>query len=70
MLYTLERGEVIAQPGALDRAAEALPAEWHDLIRQVRQDRNLPWNAPARPGSIERAIAFVEYVRTQALDSR
>jgi hypothetical protein len=70
MLYTLERGEVITKPGGLDWAAEALPAEWHDLIRQVRRDRNVPWNAPAPPGAIERAVAFVEYVRTRALDSR
>jgi hypothetical protein len=66
MLYTLERGEVITKPGALDWAAEALPAEWRDLIRQVREDRLVQWDAPPPPGSVERAVAFVEYVRARA----
>jgi Domain of unknown function (DUF4111) len=62
MLYTLERGEVISKPGALEWAAEALPAEWRDLIEQVRKDRLVPWNSPLAPGSMERAVAFVAYV--------
>ena len=66
MLYTLEHGEVISKQGALSWAAETLPLEWHDLIEQVRQDRLVRWNAPPRPGSVERAIAFVEYVQERA----
>jgi hypothetical protein len=70
MLYTLEHGEVITKPGALDWAAEALPAEWRDLVRQVRADRLVQWNAPPPPGAIERAVAFVEYVQARELSSR
>jgi len=70
MLYTLEHGEVIAKPGALDWAAEALPAEWRDLVRQVRADRLVQWDAPPPPGAIERAVAFVEYVQERELSSR
>ena len=67
MLYTLERGKVISKPGALDWAAETLP-EWRELTAQVRQDRLVQWNAPPPPGSMERALAFVGYVRARALD--
>jgi aminoglycoside adenylyltransferase-like protein len=70
MLYTLERGEVITKPGALDWATEALPAEWRDLIGQVRNDRFVRWNTPPPPGSMERAVAFVEYVQARELSSR
>jgi len=70
MLYTLEHGEVITKPGALDWAAEALPAEWRDLVRQVRADRLVQWDAPPPPGAIERAVAFVEYVQERELSSR
>ena len=70
MLYTLEHGEVITKPGALDWAAEALPAEWRDLVRQVRADRLVQWDAPPPPGAIERAVAFVEYVQARELSSR
>jgi aminoglycoside adenylyltransferase-like protein len=70
MLYTLERGEVITKPGALDWAAESTPAEWRDLIGQVRNDRFVQWNTPPPPGSMERAVAFVEYVQARELSSR
>jgi hypothetical protein len=70
MLYTLERGEVITKPGALDWAAGALPAEWRDLIGQVREDRLVRWNAPPPAGSMERAVALVEYVQARELSSR
>jgi Domain of unknown function (DUF4111) len=69
MLYTLERGEVISKPDALDWAADALPAEWRDLIGQVRDDRLVPWDAPPPKGSLERAEAFVEYVQARALST-
>jgi predicted nucleotidyltransferase len=69
MLYTLEHGEVIAKQDALTWAAETLPAEWRALIAQVRADRSVRWDAPARPGSMERAIAFVEYVQARAREA-
>jgi hypothetical protein len=70
MLYTLERGEVITKPGALDWAAEALPAKWRDLIGQVREDRLARWNARPPSGAMERTVAFVEYVQARELSSR
>jgi hypothetical protein len=50
MLFTLERGEVISKPDALDWAETAIPAEWRELIDQVRQDRHVPWNDPPAAG--------------------
>lgn len=69
MLYTLELGEVISKHEALEWAAERLPIEWRDLIEQVQRDRLVRWNSPPRPGSMERAVAFVEYVQEQARTS-
>ncbi|HKN63208.1 MAG TPA: aminoglycoside adenylyltransferase domain-containing protein [Gaiellaceae bacterium] len=69
MLHTLEHGEVIAKPSALDWAAETLPAEWRGLLGQVRRDRSVQWDAPPPPGSMERAVAFVEYVQARELSS-
>jgi hypothetical protein len=66
MLYTLERGAVISKPEALDWATEAMSAEWRDLIEQVRQDRFVRWNDPPRPGSVDRILAFVQYVQERA----
>jgi hypothetical protein len=71
MLYTLEHGQVISKRQALDWAALAMPAEWRDLIAQVRRDRFVQWNDPPRPGSVERSLAFVEYVHARAaMDNR
>ena len=69
MLYTLEHGEVISKPSALQWAADTMPAEWHDLIGQVRKDRFVQWNDPPRRGSVERTLAFVDYVREHARSS-
>jgi hypothetical protein len=66
MLYTLEHGEVISKQDALGWALEALPYEWRDLIERVRQDRLVHWNEPTRPGSVDRAVRFVEYVQERA----
>jgi hypothetical protein len=66
MLYTLEHGEVISKQGALDWATEAVTAEWSDLIDQVRRDRFVRWNDRPRPGSVERTLAFVEYMQQRA----
>jgi hypothetical protein len=66
MLYTLERGEVIAKQEALAWAREAMPSKWHELIDQVRRDRFVTWNDPPRPGSVERSLALVAYVQERA----
>ena len=66
MLFTLEHGEVISKQGALDWATVAMPSEWRDLIDQVRHDRFVRWNDPPRAGSVERTLAFVEYVQERA----
>ena len=66
MLYTLEQGEVISKEDALEWGAETMADDWRDLIDQVRQDRFAQWNDPPRPGSVERARAFVEYVQERA----
>lgn len=63
MLYTLRTGRVTSKQAALEWALEALDPEWHELIRQVVEDRPLPWNDPPRPGSVERTLAFAEYAR-------
>ena len=66
MLYTLEHGAVISKQAALEWAAETLPLEWRDLIEQVQGDRLVSGNDPPRPGSVDRAVAFVEYVQGRA----
>ncbi len=65
MLYTFEHGEVICKQAALEWAARVLPREWRDLLEQVQADRLVTWNDPPRPGSVERAVAFAEYVRAR-----
>ena len=65
MLYTLEHGEVISKQAALEWAARVLPREWRDLLEQVQADRLVTWNDPPRPGSVQRAVAFAEYVRAR-----
>jgi hypothetical protein len=66
MLYTLRAGEVASKPAALAWGLEALDPEWHGLIRQVIDDRPLPWNDPPRPGSVEQTVAFAEHARALA----
>ena len=63
MLYTLEHDEVVSKQHALQWAARTLPAEWRDLIDQVRNDRFVQWNDSPRPGSVDRTLAFVAYVQ-------
>jgi hypothetical protein len=71
MLYTFERGQVVSKRHALDWAAEAIHAEWRDLIDQVRDDRFVRWNDPPRPGSVDRTLAYVGHVQERArADSR
>ncbi len=70
MLYTLEHGEVISKPAALEWAAQMLPLEWRHLVDQVRNDRFVAWNDPPRPGSVDRAVEFVEYLQERARSTR
>lgn len=70
MLYTLRTGEIESKPAALAWGLGVLDAEWHTLIRQVADDRQLPWNDPPRPGTVERTIAFAEYAKELASPER
>jgi ribosomal protein L32 len=73
MLYTFEHGEVISKQRALDWATRELPAEWNELIAQVRADRFVQWNDPRDPdpsnapgrssSSCRSAPAWVKVVR-------
>ena len=66
MLFTVERGEVVSKPGALDWVETELP-EWRELVEQVRADRlTVAWNEPARPGSIARTVRFVEQAQARS----
>jgi hypothetical protein len=66
MLYSLEHGRVISKRHALEWATRSMPTEWHGLIDQVREDRFVQWDDPPRPGSVERSLAFIEYVQERA----
>ena len=57
---------MISKRDALEWVTEALPVQWRDLIDQVRQDRFVQWNESPRPGSVERTLAFIEYVQERA----
>jgi predicted nucleotidyltransferase len=63
MLYTLETGRVTSKPAALRWAEATLAPEWRSLIRQVADDRSVPWDDPARPGSVDRTLAFADYAK-------
>jgi predicted nucleotidyltransferase len=66
MLYTLRTGEVASKPAALSWGLDTLDPEWQSLIRQVIDDRTLPWNDPPRPGSVDRTVAFAEHAKALA----
>jgi predicted nucleotidyltransferase len=73
MLFTLDSGEVASKRVALEWAAGALDAEWAPLIHQALDDRPDPWlrvHRSARPGSVERTRAFVDYALTTARAER
>jgi hypothetical protein len=70
MLYTVEHGEIVSKPAALEWAKRALAPGWSPLIQQVIDDRPLPWNDPPRPGSVEATIAFADYARARSSSSR
>lgn len=60
MLFTLQRGEVISKPAALEWGMRELAERWRPLIRQAAEDRALPWGDPPRPGSVEETLAFAD----------
>ncbi|MFI1293237.1 aminoglycoside adenylyltransferase domain-containing protein [Streptomyces sp. NPDC020792] len=68
ILHTLETGRVTSKRAALLWAADHLERRWSGLIRQVLDDRQLglDFNDPPRPGSVERTLAFAEYVKAKA----
>lgn len=72
MLYTARTGRVTSKPQALAWAMRTLDPEWGDLLRQVAEDRVLPWQPvePPRPGSMQRAVEYAKYVEALALQQR
>ncbi len=68
ILHTLDEGRVTSKKAALVWAREGADPEWSSLIQQVLDDRRLGWDPddPPRPNSVERTLAFVEYVRRRA----
>ncbi|MGW3958016.1 aminoglycoside adenylyltransferase domain-containing protein [Streptomyces sp. NPDC004752] len=65
VLITHETGIVTSKKTALLWAEANLPAPWSGMARQVLDDRPLGIdpNEPPRPGTIERTMAFITYVR-------
>jgi len=72
MLYTATTGRVASKPQALTWAMETLDPHWTALLLQVAEDRVLPWHPvdPSRPGSMERAVEYAQYVETEAAHMR
>jgi hypothetical protein len=66
MLFTLDRGEITSKPGALEWGLATLDQRWHALIRNAQEDRQLPWQDPPRPGSVEETYAFADYAVERA----
>ena len=65
ILHTFDQGRVASKKAALLWASGHVDPQWSSLIRQALDDRRLGWDpqAPPRPGSVERTLAFVEYVQ-------
>jgi hypothetical protein len=65
ILYTHDEGRVASKRQAMLWARNHVEPHWSDLIQQAVDDRDLGWdpNEPPRPGSVERTIAFAEYVK-------
>jgi hypothetical protein len=67
-LYTARTGRVASKPQALAWAMRSLNPEWRALLRQVADDRSVPWQPadPPRPGSVQRAVEYAKYVEAVA----
>jgi predicted nucleotidyltransferase len=64
ILQTVETGTVTTKREAGEWALAALPAEWSELIQDALDDRPDPWTKvgqPAKPETLERTFAFVDY---------
>ena len=63
MLCTLDRGRVVSKRAALQWAIQSLEPDWRPLFQQVLEDRSLGFDAdaPPRPGSVRKALAFADY---------
>lgn len=63
--YTLSTAEVTSKRLALEWAIDTFGNEWRPLLRQVLDDRPLGFVLMELPreGSVERSLAFVDYVR-------
>ena len=72
MLSTLDSGRVVSKRAALQWATRTLEPEWGPLFRQVLEDRSLGFDAdaPPRPGSVPRTLAFADYARAVTSFSR
>jgi hypothetical protein len=69
MLHTFETGRVGSKRDAGEWALRVLDPEWADLVRQALDDRRDPWvrvYEPADPDTIQRTLAFVDYVVRRA----
>ncbi|MBS4203075.1 aminoglycoside adenylyltransferase domain-containing protein [Lederbergia citrea] len=69
MLYTIKTGEVISKARCIDWAAKNLDSRWLYLLKQVKEDRKLGFDANATPreGSMQEAYSFVKYVQSIGL---
>ncbi len=66
MLYTVATGDVTSKPAALEWGKQELAPTERDLIAQALADRPVPCDEPPRPGSVQAAIAFIEYGKEHA----
>lgn len=63
--YTLQTAEVTSKRLALEWAMDTFDPEWRALLQQALDDRPLGFVLMEMPreGSVERSLAFVDYVR-------
>jgi len=62
ILCSLETGDYVTKPGAVEWAQNSLPARWQPLISRAIQGRQQPGENPI-PGDIEETWAFLRYVQ-------
>ena len=66
VLFTLRTGNATSKRDALTWAGQNLDPVWRPLLAQVADDRANPWKLvdPPRPGSMDRACEFADYVES------
>lgn len=62
MLYTLEKGDIVAKTAAAAWALDSLDANWKPLIEKALVDRLGASEAPT-PAEAQATLAFLEYAR-------